>query len=309
MKDILITGAFGFIGSNLVRFLNERGIIPFVLDTNHGEQWRNVTGLQFRFVHDKTEIPWLGIEMFVHLGANVDTRELMSPQLFDNNVYETLRFRDQAKEMGSRFIYASSAAVYGAEEKDFSERIEGLKPLNAYGFTKLALDSHFFSVPEAGLGTVGLRFFNVYGPNEKYKGEMASVVHKSLIRQAPLYGRTNSAKSSWQLFKSNRSDVLDGEQRRDFVHVFDVCKVIWHFINRPSSGIFNVGSGEARTFNDLVRAVEDFPIEYRSMPATLCNQYQYHTCADLTKLRSTGYNESFLSLEEGIELTKKIIHG
>ena len=195
-------------------------------------------------------------------------------------------------------IYASSGSVYGNEEMDFTERIDGLIPTNAYAFTKWSLDSNMHRRP----GAYGLRFFNVYGPREQAKGDMASLVHKGLAKEAPLY-----RDGQWKLFKSHRPDVRHGEQARDFVHVDDVCNVIWHFATTDQArGIYNVGSGTARTFNDLVTAVDPtLPIEYVDMPEVLRPQYQYHTKADLTKLRAAGYTEPFMTLEQGVEKTRE----
>lgn len=313
---ILVTGGFGFIGSNLIRFLNAKGITPFVTDTaaDKTEQWKNVAGLKFNLLINPSGSYF---DIIVHLGANVDTREKMNSNLWSNNFEYSRKLHRELKSpsmSSAKFIYASSASVYGAEEKDFSERVVGLKPLNAYGFSKLMLDSCFqeWLSGHNNINTIGLRFFNVYGPNEWHKEKMASVVHKALNKIYPLYkdyGFENNPKPTWSIFKSHREGIEDGEQMRDFVYSEDVCKVIWHFIeNNCESGIYNLGSGKARSFNDLVRAIDPaIPIEYVDMPESIRPHYQYFTQADLTKLRAAGYKDEFTSLEDGIKKTKEAL--
>jgi ADP-L-glycero-D-manno-heptose 6-epimerase len=295
---VVITGGFGFIGSNLIEFLNNKGIIPYVIENWNkvGDGWRNVLGLKYHTI-GLNEISFSIPVRIIHLGASVDTTERMSSDLWDNNV-NFVKLLLKNFPYNSSIIYASSAATYGAEENDFSERIVGLKPLNAYGFTKLELDKYLIITRGGG---VGLRFFNVYGPREDYKGNMASVIYKGL--KGPL-----AAPAKWELFRSYRDNVKDGEQKRDFVYVEDVCKVIYHFMtnDETSGGIYNVGSGTARSFNDLVRILNPKKqITYINIPENLRSQYQYYTCADLKRLRQVGYTESFLSLEEGIAKTKE----
>lgn len=323
---IHLTGGLGFIGSNLIRHLNGLGITPIVYDRLEGEKWRNVAGLDFVLKDWRAALehnPHASGQVLIHLGADVDTTAPFSRELYENNVDWPLRLFSQFQY--SRIVYASSAAVYGAEERDFCERVTGLKPLNAYAFTKLMLDRAMCD--GAGrqhyCGAYGLRFFNVYGPNEGHKGEMASVVHKALqpidrgdYQRAILTEFTQKSSSfvrtkpHWTLFKSHREGIADGEQKRDFVHVTDVCHVIAHFAlltgddthPLPLSGLYNVGTGVARSFNELVRAIDPtLEIEYRDMPANLRGQYQYHTCADLTRLRAAGYTREFMTLEEGVK--------
>lgn len=307
---IIITGGFGFIGSNLIEALNKQGITPYVVEdiNNINEKWRNVNGLCFHLLKDINNAGLgLGPVSVVHLGANVDTTEKMNPALWANNVDATISLFDSLKitHRITKFIYASSAATYGAEEKDFSERMHGLKPQNAYAFTKLHLDNFFFGEKMPANKVYGLRFFNVYGPRENHKGNMASVVHKALTKQSPIYSRVGIY-PVWNLFRSHRSDVADGDQARDFVYVEDVCRVIGHFLfTDAESGLYNVGSGEANTFNQLVQAVDpSLPIHYVPMPDILQSQYQYYTKANLTKLRATGYTEPFTSLQQGVEKTR-----
>ncbi len=325
-KEVFITGGAGFVGANLVEALNARGIVPHVLDdwANLGEKWRNLRGL--RYVKVTEENMWLtvpGTATLVHLAARVDTREKMNPELWENNVNMIWRLIKNWTVRGGppKIIYASSGSVYGNEESDFTEKVEGLKPTNAYAFTKWSLDNDFSESWPSNV--YSLRFMNVYGPREQAKGDMASLVHKGLTKQAPLYetvtrsetlsfnGKLNSERHEyikrWNLFRSERPEILDGGQARDFVHVSDVVNVILHFIDSsPEAGIYNVGSGTARTFDSLVKAIDpDIEVNYVPMPESLRGQYQYYTCADLTKLRAAGYTAPFLTLEEGIEKTRE----
>lgn len=308
MNDIVITGGFGFIGSNLIEFLNKKGIVPSIISPVN-RNWRNVVGLKFRIIRD-TEIRQDSI--IVHLGANVDTTEEMNSILWDNNVNYTIKLLNSIPH--KKFIYASSAAVYGKEDKNFVERIGGLKPLNAYGFTKWYLDNFIFTDRVyPNLSIYGLRFFNVYGPREDYKYNMASVVHKALVKNEELYNSSNlDSNPVWNLFKSYKAKIPDGEQKRDFVYVEDVCNMIWFFINNsPENGIYNIGSGKATSFNQLIKAIDSrAQIEYIEMPSNLKKQYQYYTCANLTKLSKAGFDINQMhTIEEGIQKTKEYILG
>ncbi len=328
INKIYITGGAGFIGSNLVRVLNGVGITPIVLDHMTEANFRNLSGLSFtyrtmeQFREESQRFTRYGRQfhedVLIHLGANVDTTELFNDELWKNNFADSLEL---FKEFG-KVIYASSGAVYGAEENDFSERIYGLKQLNAYGFTKWALDEAVFGMsPQLKHEKIhALRFFNVYGPNETHKGNMQSVVSKAIHKLKPLYvgavradpndylSRSSVLRTGlnvYSLFKSDRPDVKDGEQKRDFVYVDDVANVIlWLVQNEVKKGIFNLGSGVARSFNDLIRAVDQYAIiEYAAMPDVLAKSYQYFTRADLTNLRAVGYDKPFTSLEEGVRQT------
>lgn len=296
---ILITGGAGFIGSNLVKFLNAKGIIPFVYDPKltTSEQWKNLAGLNFIIVDN----PFLdySYNVIVHLGATSATTSPMTQELFKNNFIfsQELFFA----HFNAKFIYASSAATYGAEKKDFTERVDGLRPNNAYGFLKLQFDKWILNRPILSKGGVGLRFFNCYGPKEDFKDDMASVVHKAINKIYPLVSRIHREHQTFNLFKSSKTI------KRDFVFVEDVCKVIWFFIeNDAESGIYNVGCGKARSFVDLVRAVDPTtPINYVKMPDALKSHYQFFTEANLDKLRKAGYKEEFTSLENGIKKMKE----
>lgn len=289
---VVLTGGFGFIGSNMIRFLNAKGIAPYVIDKgSHTLKERNLRGLSYHLV-DAPPYPGLPCTI-VHLGARVDTTELDSPELQANNVDYTISLLDTRRDYCGpvpRFIYASSAATYGNEERDFTERLD-VKPMNAYAGTKLKLDRLLQGSPNV----YGLRFFNVYGPGEAHKGNMKSVVTRAM-------DITNGV---FDIFKTGRPDIADGEQARDFVHVDDVCAVIWHFIETEDStgGLFNVGSGRATSFNEIADAL-GLEKRYVEMPEAVKAQYQYYTCADLTKLRAAGYTAPFLTIKEGVAKTR-----
>jgi ADP-L-glycero-D-manno-heptose 6-epimerase len=318
IKNIYITGGFGFIGSNLVEYLNKKGIRPFVIEPldKIGEKWKNVAGFDFNLLDISEVGKWNLLDLsggiLIHLGANVDTTEKMSADLWFNNVELSKKL---FKLSFSKIIYASSAAVYG-NSRDFVERIDGLKPLNAYAFTKLSLDRAVFGPtnPLEEVDIYGLRFFNVYDSvssiRENHKKNMASLISKY----------KNIKNGQYKLFKY-------GEQSRDFIHVWDVCKVVDFFIeNSPESGIYNVGTGKVENFNSLVdylynSQIEhvaqdakfafiyygnqcDKKIEYIDMPPELKDQYQDYTCADITKLRNAGYKDEFISLRDGINYAK-----
>jgi ADP-L-glycero-D-manno-heptose 6-epimerase len=304
-----VTGGAGFIGSNLVRFLNSKGVVPVIYDRLHGEKWKNIVGLNFELgkIEDliKTDNYFYG-DTLVHLAANVDTKERFCEMLWENNV----RWPQNLFQKFHRVVYASSGATYGAEESNFKERIDGLRPLNPYGFTKWALDNTVFGNGRCPCNTYALRFFNVYGPNEVHKGDMQSVVSKAIHKLGPLYQGSHlidgEYREVYSLFKSTRPDVKDGEQKRDFVYVGDVCKVIYFFLTSDGvpSGIYNLGSGKARSFLDLMKIVSpNCRISYVELPDSLKESYQYFTEADLTKLRSVGYKDEFTSLEDGVAET------
>ncbi len=304
---IVVTGGAGFIGSVLLWKLNCEGVAdPVVVDSlGEGEQWRNLVGkacsayldrAAFRRMVLADAVPF-DVSAIVHLGACSSTTERDADYLMDNNYRYTLDLAEWCHQRGVRFIYASSAAVYGDGSGGYEERRRDrvLRPLNAYGFSKLSAD---LDIGRRGLPATGLRFFNVYGPNEYHKGEMQSVVRKAW-QQAKSGG-------SVRLFRSYRDDYPDGGQMRDFVYAKDCVEVIWWFIQHHEAvGVFNVGSGEARCWSDLARAVfaalgAPPCIEYIDMPEALRAQYQYRTEADLTRLRSAGCDVPFRPLEEGV---------
>lgn len=323
MNDVIVTGGFGFIGSNVVKTLNARGIVPYVIDNwTNGDKWRNIRGLRFNRI-DESEIVYLFEKdpvTVIALGASVDTKEAMSEDLWKNNVVSLLRLWYRTEATGGRFVYASSGATYGAEEKDFRERLD-LVPMCPYAATKLYLDQWFFGGETPAPRTYGLRFFNVYGPREVHKGDMASLVTKGLLKKEPLYqgkkeSRTLKWRSDgvldispsnetphWSLFKSPVEEPI----QRDFIFSEDVADIVLHFAltDKVTEGIYNVGTGTARSFEDLVRAVDPtLSIKYTSIPDALVKQYQRKTCADITKLRAAGYDKPFTSLEEGVAKTR-----
>jgi ADP-L-glycero-D-manno-heptose 6-epimerase len=270
------------------------------------ESWQNLVGLKFKIV--KYVHPLMAEDILVHLGARVNTKEKFSAELYRDNVSSSMELFGCGGQMGIRWkkiIYASSAAVYGREEKDFSERLD-VKPINAYAFTKLQLDCEVENLKSCLPHNIyGLRFFNVYGPREEFKGDMKSVISKVLLKEMGYFDRNESGIT---LFKSDRPGVKDGEQKRDFVFVEDVCRVIKFFIDTDSQpGIYNVGSGKARSFNELAKAINpNIKTNYIDMPEDLKKQYQYFTQANLDKLSLQGYDvNSFKSLEYGIEKTRE----
>jgi len=304
---IIVTGAAGFIGSCVVSHLNKEGIRDIIaVDVlRHNDKWMNLRHLAFEDYWDRAmlpeKLPTLGkIDAIIHIGACSATTERDSSYLMENNYRYTLNLARYAVENNVRFIYASSAATYGAGEHGYNDNeneIEQLRPLNMYGYSKQLFDLK--AKREGWLSSiVGLKFFNVYGPNEYHKGDMSSVVFKAFnqIREQGFV----------KLFRSHRHDYKDGEQLRDFVYVKDVLDVIWFFLNnRDKSGLYNCGSGKARSFKDLVtatfKAMELEPrIEYIDMPEELREKYQYFTEAEMGKLQNAGFRQKSRSLEEGI---------
>ncbi len=306
---LAVTGGIGFIGNNLVRRLNELGYanILIVDELDHSEKWKNLDGLAFEDYMDKSEFmdsirnkSNLPISAVFHLGACSSTTETDSGYLMENNYRYTRRLCEWCLERGVRFITASSAATYGDGSlgySDFDSKTASYSPLNMYGMSK-----HIFDKWAVRHGIyrkiVGLKFFNVYGPHECHKGDMRSVVWKA-YQQIREEGRV-------ELFKSYNPDYADGEFVRDFVYVDDAVKVMLYFWQNPEiNGLFNCGTGQARSWNDLAKAVFAalrLPpnIVYKDMPENLRPKYQYFTQANLTKLRGCGYKEEFISLEDGV---------
>jgi ADP-L-glycero-D-manno-heptose 6-epimerase len=311
----IVTGGAGFIGSALVWRLNQAGIddILVVDRMGTGDKWRNLVKRRIsQILHKDDLFTWLeregprhDIEAVFHLGASSSTTELDVDYLTRNNINYSVRLWQYCTEYGVPFIYASSAATYGAGEAGFVDdpaRVDELKPLNPYGFSKQKFDQWARKQDATPPFWAGLKFFNVYGPQEYHKGGQTSVVFQIL----PQVETTGAVR----LFKSYRSDYGHGEQKRDFVYVKDVVDVLWHLYaarNRAKSGIYNVGSGKARSFADLARAVfaaagvSPAKLDYIDMPEGLRKQYQYFTEADLTRLREdTGYTGAATSLEDGV---------
>lgn len=306
---IVLTGAAGFIASNMLKKLNEENITEIIIVDDFSSELKNRNILNKKYVEKidrKIFFEWLSknnksIELIIHLGARTDTTEKNIEIFNELNLKFSQKIWDFCVEKQIPLIYASSAATYGNGEygyNDDHEIIEKLKPLNEYGISKNEFDKWVLNQKFTPPYWYGLKFFNVYGPNEYHKGRMASVVFHS-YNQILI---TNKVK----LFKSHRLDIKDGEQKRDFIYVKDVVEVISHLMNyKKNSGIYNVGTGKARTFLDL--AINTFNamnkevnIEFIDTPEDIRANYQYFTEANIQKLLNTGYNKKFTSLEEGI---------
>ncbi len=304
---IIITGAAGFIGSALASRLNQSGERDLLLVDvlRHNDKWKNLRHLDFYDYVDRDALwetlPLLPeVKAIFHMGACSATTESDAAYLMENNYRYTLRLAQYALQNNIRFIYASSAATYGAGERGYADdesAIHLLRPLNMYGYSKQLFDLK--ARREGWLEKIcGIKFFNVYGPNEYHKGDMASVVFKA-FNQIRETGRV-------RLFRSHREDYGDGEQKRDFVYIRDVLEMmIWLWQHPRVNGLFNAGSGRARTFLDLAaatfQAMGKAPrIEFIDMPEDIRDRYQYFTEAPMDKLRAAGYERPATSLEEGV---------
>lgn len=305
----IVTGGAGFIGSNIVAALNARGEMDILVVDILGrdEKWKNLVGLAFADYVEAAEFRRAlhegkvgGASVVFHMGACSATTEKDASYLIDNNYRFTRELCDWCRQVGARFIYASSGATYGDGSLGYSDDdavTPTLRPLNMYGFSK-----HLFDLWALRTGVlneiVGLKFFNVYGPREDHKGDMRSVVNKA-------YGQILHD-GAVKLFKSYNPAYRDGEQVRDFVYVKDAVDVcLWFAEHREANGLFNVGTGVARTWLDLARAVfaamdREPCIEFIDMPEALRGKYQYRTEADIRKLRRAGYMAPMTSLEDGV---------
>lgn len=307
-KRIIVTGGAGFIGSNLVHALNQRGSknILVVDNLNHPGKQRNLDKLCFERYMDKNDLrselrtgrlPKCAVVF--HLGACSSTTETNEDYLRDNNDLFTRELCEWALKEKSRFIYASSAATYGNGSKGYSDHDEvtpTLSPLNPYGRSKQRFD--LWALETGTIRAIaGLKYFNVYGPGEDHKGDMRSMVNKAFFQI--------KEQGAIKLFRSHRPDYRDGEQKRDFMHVNDAVAMTLFFMDHPEvSGLFNSGTGAARTWLDLARAVfaaMGLPerIEFTDMPESIRAAYQYHTQAEMAKIHAAGYKTPCLSLEEG----------
>ena len=306
---VLVTGGAGFIGSALVWALNRRGcdniVVCDILGTN--EKWRNLTPLRFADYVEAADLPprlqsgALGkFDLVLHMGACSATTEKGATYLVKNNYEFTKDLAAWSLANKSRFVYASSAATYGdgAEGmEDDDSKLDTLRPLNMYGYSKHLFDLH---ARRAGFlnKICGLKYFNVFGPNEDHKGDMRSLVHKSFAQV--------QSRGVIQLFKSYRKEYKDGEQKRDFLYVKDCVAMTLHLAATPkATGLFNIGSGEARTWIDLANSVfaalkKKSKIEFIEMPETIRDKYQYFTQADISRLRTAGYKEKITSLENAV---------
>jgi ADP-L-glycero-D-manno-heptose 6-epimerase len=309
---ILVTGGAGFIGSALIWALNQRGLNEIIVVDQLGtdEKWKNLSPLRFDdYMDAKQLLGRLGrgsieshdIRWVFHLGACSATTELDAGYLMDNNYGYTRDLCEWALNQHARFVYASSAATYGDGAQgmlDDESRIELLRPLNAYGYSKQIFDLH---AKKRGYlsSVVGLKYFNVFGPNEGHKGEMRSLVNKA-FEQVRDFGTIKLFKSYKQLFK-------DGEQKRDFLYVKDAVEMTLHLATSPAAnGLFNVGSGRARTWIDLANAVfaalsKPAKIEFIEMPNSIRDKYQYFTEANIDRLKATGYRELKYDLESAVQ--------
>lgn len=309
-KIYVVTGGAGFIGSAMVWKLNQLGLrdIWVVDQLGMDEKWKNLRSLKFADFVPKDQLFQLlnskgvaaKVTAIVHMGACSSTTERDADYLYQNNFTYSCRLADWAVRQGVRFLYASSAATYGNGLLGYSDDdgvTPTLLPMNMYGYSKQLFDGWVLKNNLQKV-FVGFKFFNVYGPNEYHKGDMMSVICKA-------YSQISET-GKLKLFKSYRPEYADGGQQRDFVYVKDAVNVMAWFLDRPRShGIFNLGSGQARTWNDLARAIfaamgKPLNIEYIPMPESIRDRYQYFTCADMTKLTRAGCPQAFTRLEDGV---------
>lgn len=306
----IVTGGAGFIGSAMARKLNQEGVSDIIIvdELKSGDSWKNLRKIQHKdYLHkdlflQKIESNSLGFtpKAIIHMGACSATTETNADYMMENNYRYTKVLADYSVKNSIRFIYASSAATYGDGFSGYSDdesKLSELCPLNIYGYSK-----QFFDVYAREKGYLknicGLKFFNVFGPNEYHKNDMRSVVLKSFYQIKD--------KGEVSLFRSHHPDYKDGEQRRDFVYVKDCCNIMWWLVNNKVGGLYNLGTGQSRTWNDLVNAVYkamniEPNITYIDMPANLQRQYQYFTEAKMDKLKAAKCPISFLSLEESVK--------
>lgn len=307
---IVVTGGAGFIGSAVVWKLNKLGVDKIIIVDELGkdEKWKNLNGLKFSDFYHKDDfigvvlqrkIPFK-ITSIIHLGACSATTEKDADYLMDNNVHYSQELAKFSLENGARFVYASSAATYGDGSNGYNDdesNLHILRPMNMYGYSK-----HLFDlwIKRNGLmnKVAGLKYFNVYGPNEYHKGDMRSVVYKA-FEQIRDNGKV-------KLFKSYLKDYKDGEQKRDFIYVKDAVDMTLYFWEHPDkNGIFNVGTGKAQTWIELVTALfnalnKPVKIDFVDMPEDIRGKYQYFTEANLAKLKQAGYDKSISNVEDGV---------
>jgi len=307
---IVITGATGFIGSNILSSLNELGRDDIILcdSENKNSNLKNIKNRKFSEFIEPTKLMYYlnknkNIQTIIHMGANSSTIENNYKLMYRQNTRFSKDLWKWSKDNNVRFIYASSAAIYGDGSSGFSDSdsLNNYEPLNVYAWTKYFFDryvtnqAHLNHTPPQW---VGLRFFNVYGPNEYHKGTMQSVL-KHAFNQ-------HNSDGEVKLFKSYNKDYRHGQQMRDFIYIKDCVSIILWFLKSPEvSGIFNCGTGKARSFNDLILAMyyalnRKPIIKYIEMPENLINQYQYFTQANMLKIKRLGYKNNFYSLEDGV---------
>ncbi|SDR83139.1 ADP-glyceromanno-heptose 6-epimerase [Bradyrhizobium canariense] len=311
---LLVTGGAGFIGSNVVAALNDAGRTDVAVcdGLGHDGKWRNLANRQLADILPPAELPaWLNgrrLDAIIHLGAISETTATDGDLVIETNFRLSMRLLDWCTTNATPFIYASSAATYGDGAQGFDDdpsllALKTLRPMNLYGWSKhlfdMAVAEHVARGDRLPPQCVGLKFFNVFGPNEYHKGTMMSVLTR----------RFDDVKAGRvvQLFKSHREGIADGDQRRDFIYVDDVVRVVMWLLATPSvSGLFNVGTGKARSFRDLMlatyAALGAAPnIEYIDMPEQIRGSYQYFTQGNVDRLRRAGYNGGFTALEDAVE--------
>ncbi|MHA8069324.1 ADP-glyceromanno-heptose 6-epimerase [Aquirufa ecclesiirivi] len=307
---IIVTGAAGFIGSCLIQKLNELNFnyIIAVDDFSFEEKNKNLLGKKIKEKVERTQFfSWLDsnfreVEFIFHIGARTDTTEFDKSIFDDLNVNYSKEIWNRCVEYQIPLVYASSAATYGLGELGYDDdesKIPGLRPLNPYGDSKNDFDIWALQQEKKPFFWAGLKFFNVYGPNEYHKGRMASVIWHAF--------RQINEKGSLNLFRSHRPDYGDGEQMRDFIYVKDLIDVCIFFMeHRKNSGIYNLGTGIARSFNDLGRSTfaamgNEAVINYIDTPMDIRDKYQYFTEANMSKLRQIGFTQPFHTLEDGVK--------
>jgi ADP-L-glycero-D-manno-heptose 6-epimerase len=307
---IIVTGGAGFIGSAIVWKLNQLGENKIIIVDELGkdDKWKNLVPLKYDdFIHKDDFISMIldrdisfEITAIIHMGANSSTTEKDADHLFSNNYLYTKELAKYCLEKNLRFIYASSAASYGDGSLGFDDdetKLESLRPLNMYGYSKQLFDL-WAKRNSAFNRIVGLKFFNVYGPNEYHKGDMRSVVHKA-FEQIRDTGKV-------KLFKSLNSKYKDGEQLRDFIYIKDAVDMTLFFFDKPNvNGLFNLGTGKSETWNDLVDSLfkslnKPANIEYFDLPEHLREKYQYFTEANVNKIKKAGFASPITSLEDGV---------
>lgn len=313
---VIITGGAGMIGSIIAWQLNQKGLdnLTIVDRIMHEDQWQNLVKRQYAQYLDKDQLLSLlegqtSVQAIIHMGAISDTTERDFNKLIETNIHYSQKLWNWCAKNNAAFFYASSAATYGDGACDYNDSsIENLRPLNGYGYSKHYFDQWVLQQVKNNLATpknwAGFKFFNVYGPNEYHKGRMASVALHSFNQ----FKKTGTVK----LFKSHKIGYADGMQKRDFVYVKDAASVVVFFLTELLNnkaclnGIYNIGTGNARTFYDLViNVIENMGatplIDYIDIPLDLQGSYQYFTQATVTKLQSTGYSQPFHSLEDGLK--------
>ena len=306
---VIVTGGAGFIGSAIVWRLNSLGYDDIIIVDELGkdDKWKNLVGLKYSdfinkdiFIDNIEKGLDINAESIIHMGANSSTTEKDADSLIKNNYEYSKSLAKYSFKNNVRFIYASSAATYGDGSLGFKDDVNdlfSLRPLNMYGYSKHIFDL-WLQKNKMLEKVVGLKYFNVYGPNEYHKDDMRSVVNKA-FDQIESNGKV-------KLFKSRNPNYKDGEQKRDFIYIKDAVDMTLYFLdNKDKNGLFNIGSGKARTWNDLVSAIfnamnKPVNIEYIELPGYLAEKYQYFTEADLKKLKKTGYSNLKFTLEEGV---------